>query len=189
MPKPRNSSPAFTLAELLIALAILGMIATFTIPKVLIAQTNSKYNAIAKEGAAMVSGAYQQYQAQTNVTSGVGIQDLTQFMNYVATDTSTTIDDRYTTTSYTCGVGTAGECLRLHNGAMLRYGKNTSYNFGGTNSTNYVWFDDPDSIYSGTTNGDGKAIEFCIYYNGRVSTRGIVSATPSLDPPWFNWSQ
>ncbi|MBL8031855.1 MAG: prepilin-type N-terminal cleavage/methylation domain-containing protein [Candidatus Doudnabacteria bacterium] len=39
----------FTLAELLIALVILGVIATFTIPKVLYANQNTKYNAIAKE--------------------------------------------------------------------------------------------------------------------------------------------
>lgn len=89
-PQDLKNVKGFTLAELLISLAILGVIATFVIPKILIAQTNSKYNAIAKESAAMVSGAYQQYQSQNSVTSGVGIEDMTQFMNYIATDTSTT---------------------------------------------------------------------------------------------------
>jgi prepilin-type N-terminal cleavage/methylation domain-containing protein len=39
----------FTLAELLIALALLGIIASFTIPKVLESSTNAKYKAMAKE--------------------------------------------------------------------------------------------------------------------------------------------
>lgn len=43
--------PGFTLAELLIALGISGVIATFAIPKILAAQTNGKYKAVAKEAA------------------------------------------------------------------------------------------------------------------------------------------
>lgn len=50
----------FTLAELLIALAILGVIAAFSIPKVLSAQQNQTYNAIAKEAAAT----YQNYKLE-----------------------------------------------------------------------------------------------------------------------------
>lgn len=59
----------FTLAELLISLAILGVIATFTIPKIIKAQQDAKFNAIAKEAATMVTGAYQQYQSQNTPTS------------------------------------------------------------------------------------------------------------------------
>lgn len=44
-----RTQSGFTLAELLIALTILGVIATFTIPKILTAQQASTYNAIAKE--------------------------------------------------------------------------------------------------------------------------------------------
>ena len=61
----KNSQLAFTLAELLIALAILGVIATFTIPKILDSGSNSQWNAIGKEAAAMVSGAYQSYKLDT----------------------------------------------------------------------------------------------------------------------------
>ena len=47
--------PGFTLVELLIALAILGTIATFTIPKVLQTQQDGKFKSIGKEAAGFVS--------------------------------------------------------------------------------------------------------------------------------------
>ncbi len=46
--KPEKPFKGFTLAELLMALAILGVIATFTIPKILGAQQSSSSNAKAK---------------------------------------------------------------------------------------------------------------------------------------------
>jgi prepilin-type N-terminal cleavage/methylation domain-containing protein len=56
---PHPGRPAFTLAELLIALAILGVIATFTIPKVLQSQQDSKKTAIFKETIAAIAGVVQ----------------------------------------------------------------------------------------------------------------------------------
>lgn len=47
----------FTLAELLISLAILGVIATFTIPKILANQQNSQKKAVFKESISAVSNA------------------------------------------------------------------------------------------------------------------------------------
>lgn len=44
-----NHHPAFTLAELLIALGILAVIATFTIPKILSAQSTSSCRTVLKE--------------------------------------------------------------------------------------------------------------------------------------------
>jgi prepilin-type N-terminal cleavage/methylation domain-containing protein len=53
-----NRILGFTLAELLIALAILGVISTFTIPKLLTASANQKRNAILKECIGVIQETY-----------------------------------------------------------------------------------------------------------------------------------
>jgi prepilin-type N-terminal cleavage/methylation domain-containing protein len=65
----KNSRLGYTLAELLIALGILGVIAVFVIPKLLAIRSNQSYNSSAKEAAATISGAYQVYKSKYAVTS------------------------------------------------------------------------------------------------------------------------
>jgi len=186
----------FTLAELLISLAILGVIATFTIPKILTAQQNSQYNAKAKEAAAMISAAYESYKQQGNTpNTNTSAGNLTPFMNYVAVDSSSSIDLMYTDTTRACTGGYG--CIKLHNGGMLLW---ASGGFMGTASTNAIYFYfDPDGIVTdGTTNGPGKSTCFWLYYNGRITsyanlTAGTIYAggtagpNSSYDPPWFQW--
>jgi prepilin-type N-terminal cleavage/methylation domain-containing protein len=83
----------FTLAELLISLAILGVIATFTIPKLLQVQQQSSYMGIAKEAMATISGDYGAYISKNKLSTTVGTPDLTPYMNYLIVDTVSLIDD------------------------------------------------------------------------------------------------
>lgn len=162
----RSSLPAFTLAELLIALAILGVIATFTIPKVLNSGQNGKNTAIAKEAASMISGAFSSYQLNNSIASGTGPANLTQYMNYVSVDTAT----NYAAASGQQGTALTActatlQCLKLHNGGVLQYATNNS--FGGTATTNAIYFSvDPDGT------GTQGSINFIQYYNGRLTTGG-----------------
>ena len=190
----------FTLAELLIALAILGVIATFTIPKVLQSQQDEKYKAVTKETIAALSGAFQAYQQENTLNSGTKSADLTPYLNYIQAATTGIIDTQYATAGQrTCG--SLNKCIHLANGSAFWY--NIGNTFGGTQNTRYIYFVlDPDSSTVDTAwNGSGKAIQVHLYYNGRVSSFGKCVTgdltnqsgdqawcpSPGADPPWFSW--
>jgi prepilin-type N-terminal cleavage/methylation domain-containing protein len=196
MPDRVYALTGFTLAELLICLAILGEIATFTIPKILTSQQNGSYNAKAKEVIAMISIAYQQAQFAGTVTTSTKPTDLTPYMNYVGLDTVSWLDGTQTIGVYQdCP---SSMCLKLHNGAILLPYSTMSFN--GTGANNAIVFKlDPDGkATDGTTNGPGKSLEIILFYNGRIATRGSMGVTavssdgsrtpaPAQDPPWFQW--
>ena len=163
----------FTLAELLVALAILGQIAVFTIPKVLNSQQNSQKKAIAKEAAAMLSGAFQQYQLNNTVTNATSMNNLTQYMNYVSVDTGSAIDSfpGYGSATVPCSFN---HCLRLHNGALLLI-DTTGMVIG------YI-----DAILDadGKTTGPNDSIAIMVLSTGRITSFGQYGGT---DPTWFSW--
>lgn len=181
----------FTLAELLIALAILGVIATFTIPKVLQAQQSHKHNAIAKQAIAAMVNAYDQYRAKNTVTANTKTTNLLPYFNYVKYDTTSTFDYAM---SGTVSCDSSSPCLWLHNGALVQF---YNVNFAGTSSTNAVWFIiDPDGANMNTP--QGGSLEVALYFNGRIATWktldpntvtgwGPYSANPAMEPSWFSW--
>lgn len=185
----------FTLAELLIAMAILGVVATFTIPKVLQSQQDGKYKAIAKEAAGFVYGAYQSATTQ-GFNQNLQTRQLTPYLNYVKFDTSSVIDNHYGGGTKNCD--SSQPCILLHNGARVQLTQNY---FNGTASTNAIWFRvDPDGKETVTvsTTGPGKSVNFMIYANGRITTgggcltgttydAGVVPCGVGEDPPWFSW--
>lgn len=192
----RWSSKAFTLAELLIALAILGIMATFTIPKIVSSQRNEAYNSAAKEAISTISQAYQLYKLNNTISSTTKFGDMTSYINYVQFDTTRTIDGKQTNGSQACNVGSGG-CLILHNGGALRY---NGSDLAGTGTTNALeLYFDPNGTYGGTTDGPDKAVNIFLYYDGRITTRGntlpnteasgntYATPSPALDPPWFSW--
>ena len=188
-------SYGFTLAELLVALLILGEIATFTIPKILSSQQNGTFKARSKEAASMLSAAYSQHTLSNGFSASGKTSDLSQYMNYVQYVTSgLTIDRDNGEGSIDCD--SSNPCLKLHSGAVLLL---TPHTFNGTGANNAVWaLLDPDGVYSGTTNGTGKSVEFDIYYNGRLTTWGTCNnptcgsegcwgTDANKDPSWFSW--
>jgi prepilin-type N-terminal cleavage/methylation domain-containing protein len=200
---PARFKPGFTLAELLIALGILGVLATFTIPKVLVAQQNGASNAAAKEAAAAISQAFVIYKSKNTLKATTGCGDLTPYLNYVRIDTSTQMDDINNSGSNTCGGGSnslSDACYILHNGAAIMYCTNADDYFGGTSSTNAIFIQvDPDGKYGGSTTGPSKSVLFYMYTTGRLVTMGTVlpgtitsggvsvSAWAGGDPSWFKW--
>lgn len=170
----KQAQQGFTLAELLISLAILGVIATFTIPTLIGVSTAAKEKSIAKEAASMVAGAASSYLLNSSVSASTKGADFIQFMNYVTVDT---------TTNYSAGANQTGTalqqcsatlpCLKLHNGGILQY--DTAMTMGGTSSTNAVYFNfDPDGT------GTAGRITFVQFSNSRMSTGELAgTATPT----------
>lgn len=185
----------FTLAELLIALGILGTLAVFTIPKVLLVQQGQKYNAITKEAIATISEAFLAYQQENGLNPNMKAKEFVPYLNYVRQDVlaSTEIDGGYASgTPRTCS--TNRPCLFLHNGAALMF---EDVSFGGTATTNaVVFFIDPDGQISSSP--EGRGLYFALYYNGRITDQGnylpgtttsfsSLGAYPTGVPPWFSW--
>jgi prepilin-type N-terminal cleavage/methylation domain-containing protein len=195
--KEKHQQNGFTLAELLITLGILGIIATFTIPKILDSSTDTKYNAIAKEAASMITGAYQTYKLNNGANSSMKTTDLTPYMNYIATDTTTLIDQENdaANTSISCGLASS-HCLKLHNGAFLRIFNNLA--FGGSASTNAIYFLlDPNGKFDG--HPPGRSVMIWLYYDGKLRTYATLEANTMTstggpygpiptDPAWLSWN-
>ena len=184
----------FTLAELLIALLVLGVIATFTIPKVLNTQQSSKYNSIAKEAAGMMSEALLVEKA-LNGGGQILIEDIRQHVNYVSRTTVGTMDGNPGAGNISCS-NASNRCYLLHNGAALAYG--TLINCIDTTNplSATAFFIDPDGV------GDDAvdAVAFYIYNSGRLRTRETIETNTDLctantnlnplassDPTWFSW--
>jgi len=164
-------SKGFTLAELLIALAILGVIATFTIPKVLQASSSGQNTAVAKEAAGMISGAFQAYALNNTVAAGDKATAITPFMNYVKEDTGTTFAAGFTGDTALQACSATLKCLVLHNGGVLQY--DTAQTFG-TGTTPAIYFNlDPDG------SGNRGRISFMLGSNGRLTTGGNTVASTS----------
>jgi prepilin-type N-terminal cleavage/methylation domain-containing protein len=195
---PRLKRKAFTLAELFISLAILGVIATFTIPKILNSNQAATSNARAKEVIASVSAAYQKYQLENTPTANTKPSDLLPYLNYVKLDTASVIDHHPGASNLVCS--NTIPCIQLHNGGILLFRDESP--FGGTTNNHTIVFNfDPDGVYSGgIADGPSKGIEFLVYFDGFTTDRGQAKTTstsfayPSfgpyapLNPSWFHWN-
>jgi prepilin-type N-terminal cleavage/methylation domain-containing protein len=202
--KSRTLQSGFTLAELLIALAILGVIATFTIPKILQAQQDSKYNAIAKEDAAAMSAAIQTMRYRGLFTDQTSMNTIATYINYLKIDSTSVVDDTPSRASgirtdegggsFSCGTGNT-RCLKMANGSIILYPNSMNFDLG--TGANAIWFlVDPDGTYN-----QSPSVLFFVYDNGRVRTWGTVNSNtevrndgllpfnpnPAEDPSWFSW--
>jgi prepilin-type N-terminal cleavage/methylation domain-containing protein len=201
----RQVFSGFTLAELLIALGILGVIATFTIPKVLFAQQTGSYNAKAKETISMISGAFQAYKLQNTVDENTGIEDLTPYLNYVSLVPGGSQLDATPgggATLKNCNNTFAGTfpCLVLHNGVTMRY-RAVNGQFGTSGATpghRVIWFEIDPNGHQVNNSPQEMTANFYLTQNGRITDNdGVLPNSyssccnydpePNTLPSWFSW--
>jgi prepilin-type N-terminal cleavage/methylation domain-containing protein len=112
--KHRQNVRGFTLSELLVSLAVLGLIAAFGIPKILSAVDEKAHKAAAKEAMGMIAGAHASWIAENGgiLGSTTTATDLSKKMNYVKSET--------------LGSGNP-TMLTLHSGATISFAPNDSF--------------------------------------------------------------
>jgi prepilin-type N-terminal cleavage/methylation domain-containing protein len=166
----------FTLAELLVSLAVLGVIATFTIPKVLTSVTYSQQTAIGKSVISSITEAYQAYKINNTLTTDTKPSYLMPYFNYVKdiTLTAQIVNQEDPPNSGTCGSSYYNKCILLHNGAIIAFDDTDLFDPSNVNKP--LWFlVDTDGKYSTDLGGFWVAIQG----NGRLEV---------YKPAWFNWN-
>ena len=206
----------FTLAEVLIAVALLGVVAAFSIPKVMQVISDNQQNAIAKETMAMISNAYQLYKKDNNGTVPITTmpEDLLPYMNTLGDYTGLEDDappagnlslnyaggNPYvynTTFPWDCSLTAVCRCIRLTNGAILTMNRPRAiFAFNGNSSQHAIAFAvDTD----GKAGEPGSALGVALFYNGKLNTLGDLTTGTIMngvivgpgnafgDPTWFQW--
>jgi prepilin-type N-terminal cleavage/methylation domain-containing protein len=171
-----RSLQAFTLAELLVSLSVLGLVAAFAIPKVLIATSDASLKAVGRETFATMAGAFQAYKAdkQGVVGTNLTVADLLPYIGYSKAGAATDMTNETTTTN---------GFIVFSTGAVLGYDTTDTFapNTTGVLKTGTLGFEiDPDG--AGTSAdaataflaADGRT--WMSYSNYGTGATGVVSS-------------
>jgi prepilin-type N-terminal cleavage/methylation domain-containing protein len=192
-----NRAVGFTLAELLIALSVLGVISVFSIPKIVASGQNNAKNAATREIISVLSQGFMKLKQEGKITINTRPDDILTAgeLNYAREMTSGLIDRAPGQPDVDCA-DIVHRCYQLHNGGVVLLHKTATFMGTAANDAITFWFD-PDGTYSGSLTGPGKGILLLIYFNGRITTMSGISnptntvwgsLTPSAqEPEWFSW--
>ena len=185
-----NAKKGFTLSELLVSLAVLGLIAAFAVPKVLTTVGNSTLLANTKEAMSTISGAYESLKADSNgvIPTSFGLNMTTGIpskMSYNQSGTYTKqndgLADTFTVAAFPATAG--AYAVRFANGAILAF--NTGDTFMGTTGTQIgrvVFSVDSDGT------GPNKPVPVVLGYDGRIFLPATApSSTAFTVAPFSNY--
>jgi prepilin-type N-terminal cleavage/methylation domain-containing protein len=181
---------AFTLPELLIALAILGLIAAFTVPQVLDKINSKQALTMANDAKLLISSAFADYEfANATIPTSFKLDDLATYFPYAknlsAGGENISIDCPPLGTSFTMGCSgsaprtaslTAASAnytiYRLKNGAVVVFPKTWTIN--GSTALHALPF---VVDYDGKQTTKSDSVEYWLYANGNVLTQQTLTAS------------
>jgi prepilin-type N-terminal cleavage/methylation domain-containing protein len=192
------NKPGFTLAEIVVAMGVLGVISTFNVTKVLTAQQATRNTALAKEAASTITGAYQEYNRNNRQSTNTTLVNIMTYVNSAKLDTTSTvqrIEPWGATANKACTSPTV--CYQLNNGAII-FGTD-DHHFSVNDSLHSITFSfDPDA------GGPEIGVTFYLYYNGRFTSQKTMANNTVIcwygptcatytpiatgDPSWFRWN-
>jgi type II secretory pathway pseudopilin PulG len=185
-----NTKTGITLSEILTVLIVLGIITSFTIPKLMHNSQQISWNTGAKDAMSTLSQAIQSLRNENKLRSTSSFTDLLPYMNYASLDNSSLMNG-WTVNGWSVACSAMQHCVRLHNGGVI-YG--SFWTFGGTSNLHVLQvFYDPDGRYMADS---GAALIILLYFNGLTHTRryalpssnsdgNIFGPDTTLDPDWF----
>ncbi|MFM7390654.1 MAG: type II secretion system protein [Vampirovibrionales bacterium] len=173
-----NYQQGFTLSELLVSLAVLGLIAIFAVPKVLNAVGNSAMMSVTKESMAAMMDAYHGLGA-TQTTGAFAASTRAALMvkrlNFVRSCPNLTATGEVGSTGE-CDFNTAtGSChILMHNGTVISLLLDDNFNDIAGNTGSVGFYIDPDG------SSDAHPGRFAISYDGRLMAgpRTVVNTPP-----------
>jgi prepilin-type N-terminal cleavage/methylation domain-containing protein len=183
-----------TLAEVMVTIAIMGIMAAMTVPKFLTTNgtvQTSNYSKGANEFAVAIAAAYQIYVMKNGPVTAFGTVagDLMQYVNYVTTLPGTSQIDQITGSgAQACNSSVGDQCYVMHNGAVVY--TSTYWVLCDTTRNSYVYYVyDPDGVYGNSTTGISKSVVFDLHADGHVVSSdyryGNICATDThLSPGW-----
>lgn len=196
---PIKKISGFTIAELLIGLAIIALIAIFTIPNVLNSMQGQEDKRITQDAIKRIQSAYQKYRLNANATSATTFANITPYLNYARVETAKVVDDMQTTGTHTCG-GSGYVCVELDTGASIFYHPFMTFNTADSVGCISLYIDpDNKETVVGSTNGPGKSVPIFLFYDGKIRDRSrlTVNCVSSFNtytnvstfvPPWFDYN-
>lgn len=192
---------AFTLAELLVVLAVIGFVTMLTTPKISAAYEKQKRTAIVKETTMAIAKAYGVLAVKEGVSASTRFADISRYLATASPKTSGQINSYPGRSDITCGSG-GNECYQLSSGAVVSVESAHTFSEELPNASLRLIIDTDGERQ--TTSGSflddyaGAAAGFYLSYDGRLNTvekpipsnrmnGSAAGACSNCTPKWLKW--
>jgi prepilin-type N-terminal cleavage/methylation domain-containing protein len=173
----KQRSSGFSLIEIMVAIVLLGVLASILLPTLKTDISTEKNRGITLDAVAELAQAYVKYQKDALPDATTSADDLVQEMNFIRiiNDSSYNVQVAEATSPLPCTTlapcalwvspcDAATPCVLLQNGALIQYDVDLTFAGTGYNSNALHFVVDPDA------DGDETATSLVMFFSGRMTT-------------------